>query len=126
MTKRTATDRARCESRGPLGDAIALEQTFDDTFLDAGVDRFVERVGVHVRKPRLDVEALRDRLDQEVAGRGIRREDSAAWRAAWDELWDAFWADPEHLPVATYTIDVTDPPWIAHLTVGSSWESAAY
>jgi hypothetical protein len=114
------------ESRGPLGDAIALEQTFDDTFLDASVDRFVERVGVNVRTPRLDVEALRDRLDHEVAGRGIRREDSAAWHAAWDELWDAFWADPEDLPVATYTVDVTDPKWIAHLTVGTRWESAAY
>jgi hypothetical protein len=114
------------QSRGPLGDAIALEQTFDDTVMDASADRFVERVGVNVRRPRLDVEALRDRLDQEVAGRGIRRDDSAAWRTAWDELWDAFWADPENLPVATYTVDVTDPRWIAHLTIGSTWESAAY
>jgi hypothetical protein len=50
------------KSRGPLGDAIVLDQTFDDAFMDANVDRFVERVAVNVQKPRLDVEALRDRF----------------------------------------------------------------
>ena len=114
------------EARGPLGEAIALEQTFDDAFLDANADRFVERVTVDVRTPPLDVEALRARLDREVGDLGIRREDRAAWSAAWDQRWDAFWDEPANLPVAMYTIDVTDPRWIAHLEVGSSWDSAAY
>jgi hypothetical protein len=114
------------KSRGPLGEAITLDQTFDDKFLDDSVDSFVERVVVDVQKPRLDVEKLRDRLDREVAARGIRLEDGEQWKDAWNELWDAFWDEPANLPVATYTIDVTDPQWIAHLAVGSAWESAAY
>ena len=112
--------------RGPLGGAIALDQTFDDAFMEANVDRFVESVVVNVQKPRLDVEQLRDRLDREVAERGIRHDDHDAWNTAWNELWDAFWDEATNLPVATYTIDVTDPQWIAHLDVGSTWESAAY
>ena len=114
------------KSRGPLGDAITLDQTFDDAFLDGNVDRFIERVAVNVQKPRLDEQQLRDRIDRDVAGRGIRRDDREAWSAAWNELWDAFWDDRGNLPMATYTIDVTDPQWIAHLQVGSTWESAAY
>jgi hypothetical protein len=114
------------KSRGPLGDAITLDQTFDDGFMDGNADRFVEHVAVDVQKPRLDVEQLRDRLDREVAERGIRRDDHEAWNTAWNELWDAFWDEPANLPVATYTIDVTDPQWTAHLDVGSTWESAAY
>jgi hypothetical protein len=114
------------KSRGPLGDAITLDQTFDDAFLDGNVDRFVERVTVNVQKPRLDEDQLRDRLDREVAGRGIRRDDQEAWNTAWNELWDAFWDERANLPVATYTIDVTDPKWLAHLNVGITWESAAY
>ena len=111
---------------GDGSDAITLDQTFDDTFMDGNVDRFIERLTVNVQKPRLDVEALRDRLDREVAARGIRRDDHEAWNTAWNELWDAFWDDATNLPVATYTIDVTDPQWIAHLDMGSTWESAAY
>jgi hypothetical protein len=115
------------EPTGPLGEAIALEQTFDDAFLDSNADRFIERVALgNVRNAPLDVEALRDRFDSEVAGGGVRRDDRAAWSAAWDARWDAFWTDPANLPAATYTIDVTDPRWIAHLDVASQWDSAAY
>jgi len=114
------------KSRGPLGDAITLDQTFDDAFIDANVDRFVESVAVDVQKPRLDVGALRDRLDREVTGLGLRPDDREAWSTAWNERWDAFWADSANLPVAIYAIDVTDPQWLAHLEVSDTWESAAY
>jgi hypothetical protein len=115
------------EVHGPLAEAIQLEQMFDDPFMDANVDRFIERVTVSgLRNAPLDVEALRARLDREVAARGVRREDRAAWTTAWEALWDAFWSDPAQQPSATYAIDVTDPRWIAHLHVGSQWESAAY
>jgi hypothetical protein len=115
------------EARGPLGEAVQLEQIFDDAFMDANVDRFIERVTVgSLRNAPLDVEALRARFDREVAARGIRREDRGAWSTAWEALWDAFWSDPAQQPSATYAIDVTDPRWIAHLDVGTHWESAAY
>lgn len=115
------------EARGPLGEAIQLEQMFDDAFLDANVGRFIDHVAVDsLRNAPLDVEALRARFDHEVAARGIRRDDRAAWNAAWEALWDGFWSDPVQRPSAAYTIDVTDPHWIAHLEVGTAWESAAY
>jgi len=88
-------------SRGPLGDAITLDQAFDDAFLDRNVDRFIERVTVNVQKPRLDVEQLRDRIDREVPDRGIQRDDREAWKKAWNELWNAFRDEPAGLPVAT-------------------------
>ena len=114
------------QSRGPLGDEVALEQTFDDAFLSRNVDRFIDRVTVRgVRNP-LDLEALHAELDRAVSGRGIRRTDHEAWHDAWQELWDGFWSDPARLPTATYEIDVTDPRWIAHLDRGQTWESAAY
>lgn len=115
------------EACGPLGEAVQLEQTFDGAFLDGIVDRFIERVAVRdVRNAPLDVEALRERIDRELSARGVRRDGGAAWSEAWQERWDAFWCDPARLPAATYEIDVTDPRWIAHLELGSQWESAAY
>jgi hypothetical protein len=116
----------KLKSRGPLGDAITLDQTFEDAFMDGVVDRFVERVAVDVQRPRLDVDHEGQRIDRELAERGIRREDGERWKEARADLWDAFWKNPDNLPVATYTIDVTDPLWTAHLEVGSTWESAAY
>lgn len=115
------------ESRGPLGDAIQLEQTHDDAFLDANVDRYIAHVQLgNLRNAPLDVEALRDDIDRQLTARGVRREDKPVWRDAWSEQWDAFWSDPNRLPTATYEIDVTDPRWIAHLERGSAWESAAF
>lgn len=112
---------------GPLGEAVSLEQTFDDAFLDAGVDRFIARVAVSdVRNAPLDVEALREDIDRELSARGVRRDDGAAWSGAWQDRWDAFWDDPARLPTATYEIEVTEPRWIAHLAPGDRWESAAY
>lgn len=90
------------------------------------VDRFIEHVTLgNVRNAPLDIEALHDKIDRELSAQKVRRDDRAAWRAAWDERWDAFWRDPAQLPSATYEIDVTDPRWIAHLDLGSRWESAA-
>jgi hypothetical protein len=112
---------------GPLGEAVQPEQIFDEAFLDGNVDRFIEHVTLrNVRNAPLDVEALHDKIERELSARKVRRDDRAAWRAAWDERWDAFWRDPAQLPTATYEIDVTDPRWIAHLGLGSHWESAAY
>jgi len=34
--------------------------------------------------------------------------------------------NPQQLPQADYSIEVTNPKWIAHLKEGSVWESAAY
>lgn len=115
------------ESRGPLGDAVSLEQLHDDAFLDASVDRFIARVQLgNLRNAPLDVEALRADIDRQLIARGVRREDRPVWRDAWSELWDAFWSDPARQPAATYDIEVTDPRWLAHLQPGSAWESAAF
>jgi len=115
------------ESRSPLGDAVTLEDTHDDAFLDANVDRYIARVQLgSVRNAPLDVEALRADIDRQLTARGVRREDKAVWHDAWTDLWDAFWSDPSRLPTATYEIDVTDPQWSAHLAPGSAWESAAF
>lgn len=115
------------QATGPLGEAVALKQTFDDAFLDAHVDRFIAHVTVSdVRNAPLDVEALRVDIDRELSARGVRRDDGAAWSNAWQDLWDAFWDDPARLPTATYELEVTEPRWIAHLAPGDRWESAAY
>lgn len=115
------------EACGPLGEAVDLEQIFDDAFLDGNVDRFIERVTLGgVRNAPLDVEAVRNEIDRTLSARGVRRDDGAAWSAAWQERWNAFWRDPARLPTATYEIDVADPRWIAHLELGRRWLSAAY
>jgi hypothetical protein len=115
------------QATGPLGEAMSLEQVFDDAFLAARVDRFIARAAVSdVRNAPLDVEALREGIDRELSARGVRRDDGAAWSDAWQDLWDAFWDDPARLPTATYEIEVTEPRWIAHLAPGVRWESAAY
>lgn len=114
------------QSRGPLGEAVLLDQTFNDAFMAAHVDQYVEQVAAEVHKPRLDPAALSARIDQEVADRGVRREAPEAFAAAREARWKAFWAEPANLPHATYTIDVTDPRWLAHLSVGQAWDSAAY
>lgn len=115
------------EATGPLGEAVSLDQVFDDAFLTAHVDCFIAHVAVtDVRNAPLDVAALHDEIDRELSARGVRRDDGAAWSDAWQDRWDAFWDDPARLPAATYDIEATDPRWIAHLAPDDRWESAAY
>jgi hypothetical protein len=112
--------------RGPLGEALSLEQTFEAAYMDAHVDRFVRKVEVsEVDGPPLDLDTARAQVDREVSARGIGREDPA-WQAAWDAAWREQWSDVTRLPAATYRIEVTDPRWLEHLAPGQVWESAAY
>jgi hypothetical protein len=113
-------------SRGPLSGAIVLDQTFDDAFMDANAGRFIARVSVEVHRPPIALAAITARIDREVTDLGVRRDDHAVWAARWDERWKAFWAEPANLPLAAYTIDATDPRWLAHLAADQTWESAAY
>ena len=114
------------EIRGPLGEAISLEQTFDAAYLAAHVDRFVREVELRdVSGPPLDLDAARAQVDREVASAGFVRGGSG-WDAAWDKAWGALWRDAARLPTAIYRIEVTDPRWLEHLAPGQAWESAAY
>ena len=112
--------------RGPLGEAISLEQTFDAAYMDAHVDRFVRKVEVSdVSGPPLDLDAARAQVDREVASMGLGRGEPG-WEDAWEETWRELWCDVTKLPAATYRIEVTDPRWLEHLAPGQVWESAAY
>jgi hypothetical protein len=114
-------------ARGPLGEEIHLDQTFDDRFLDQNVDRFIVALEVtDARNGPVDEQAVRASIDRELLDLGVRRDDREAWDNAWSEHWTDFWNDPLRTPTATYKIEVTDPRWIAHLKVGQRWDSAAY
>ncbi|XXY47652.1 hypothetical protein WME91_47375 [Sorangium sp. So ce269] len=111
------------EARGPLGEAIALDHTFDEAYMATHVDRFIEHVEIHgASGPPLDLQSARAQVDRDLLSRGIRRDDETAW----NDAWQTFWRDGERLPAATYRITVTEPRWIRHLAVGQTWESAAY
>jgi hypothetical protein len=112
--------------RGPLGEAISLEHTFDAAYMAEHADRFVRTVEVRdVSGPPLDLDAARAQVDREVARAGISP-GAPGWDAAWERAWREFWRDAARLPAATYRIEVTDPRWIEHLAPGQAWESAAY
>jgi hypothetical protein len=114
------------EIRGPLGEAISLEQTFDAAFMAANADRFVRGVEVRdVSGPPLDLDAARAQVDREVASTGIGP-GQPGWDAAWEKAWRELWRDAARLPAATYRIEVTEPRWLEHLAPGQAWESAAY
>lgn len=115
------------ETRGPLGEVVALERLSDDDFLEENVDRYVSQVVIEdIRNAPFEVDELRSRIDRQLIASGLAPDDQTSWNAAWNARWQAFWEDHEGLPTATYKIDVTDPRWIAHLERGSRWESAAY
>jgi hypothetical protein len=112
--------------RGPLGEAISLEQTFDAAHMAANVDRFIRTVEVRdVSGPPLDLDAARAQVDREVASAGVAP-GGPAWGAAWERAWGELWRDAARLPSAIYRIEVTDPRWLDHLAPGQAWESAAY
>jgi len=114
------------ESRGPLGDALSLDQTLDAAYMKAHADRFVQRVEVFdVSGPPLDFDTAHAQVDREVSAMGIDREEPA-WEATWETAWNEVWRDVTRLPAATYRIEVTDPRWLEHLAPGQTWESTAY
>jgi hypothetical protein len=85
--------------------------------------------------------ARRSAFGQEVAGRDSTDE---VWNRAnvqrfiscvgivdryhWDEEWydDEAETPEEDLPQATFLISVTEPRWLAHITLGMEWDSTAY
>lgn len=112
--------------RGPLGEAISLEQTSNAAYMAAHADRFIRRVEVRdVSGPPLDLDAARARIDREVASAGIAP-GGPGWDDAWEKSWRELWHDAARLPAAIYRIEVTDPRWLEHLAPGQVWESAAY
>jgi hypothetical protein len=42
------------------------------------------------------------------------------------EEFDKYWEDEDGLPQAVLLIKVTDPRWIAHLSIGMVWETSAF
>jgi hypothetical protein len=93
---------------GPIGDAVTVDQICDESWVDAHTARFVERVrqlAVHNDPP-----------PPESWGR---------LRSFYYER-DGRWADEDLLTRADYDVWVTDPGWLAHLTVGQAWGTTSY
>lgn len=113
--------------RGPLGRALSVDEVSDRAFLARNVGRFVLSAAVVGRRNApLDLEKTRRSIDDELLARGLRPEDERAWKSAWEDEWIKFWSRTELLPSATYDIEVTHADWLAHLSPGQRWESAAF
>lgn len=112
---------------GPLAEAISPEQIEDDDWLTDNAQDYIASVTLSdVQREPYDEDATQELIDEQVRAQGISQDNQSEWKRAWNSAWEAFWKDPSNLPVATYTIKVTDPRWISHLKLEQSWDSAAY
>ncbi|MFN8286723.1 MAG: pentapeptide repeat-containing protein [Chitinophagales bacterium] len=109
-----------------LGEQIPHDRSYQPHDLEERVKEFIVKTTIYETQncPFDEYEAHR-RTDEEVVALGFTK-DSQEWENAWQDKWRDFWSNPNNLPSAKYRIWVTDPKWIAHLTVGQSFDSAAY
>lgn len=120
------SDAGRNISRCPLGDAIAFDKSYAPNDVEERVDEFVRRVVIYeTHNVPWDEAAAHEQVDHEVLAHGIGR-DSDQWTDAWHRHWGRYWEDKNSLPWAVYRIWVTDPKWLQHLSIGMTFESAAF
>lgn len=111
----------------PLGAEIGPERYGDDAFMRQNADKFIASVSLsEIKNSPFDEEALKERINAQLREKGLKAEDGETWQKAFDQAWNNFWRSPSEIPSAAYTIHVTDARWIAHLSKGMDWNTAAY
>ncbi|GAA3618782.1 hypothetical protein GCM10022419_125370 [Nonomuraea rosea] len=97
----------RFEDGGPLGEHVSLDEILDEDWVDGNTWRFIERYEAVTSKnvpfTKTDIANLPTRH------------------------YDLHWFTDEELLVQTdYDVWVTDPRWLAHLSVGQNWTTTSY
>jgi hypothetical protein len=73
-----------------------------------------------------DEDTARRDVEAELRAKGLDPRDQEAWMSAFHEAWRELWNDPDRVPSATLTIRLADPSWLAGLSPGTEWDTAAY
>lgn len=94
----------------PLGDAVTLDQILDEDWVDAETWRFVE--SAEVRASRND--PLTPRAWAELPRPFPRHQGEGCF------------ADEDRMVHGDVDVRVTDARWLAHLNLGTCWETASY
>ncbi|MEU8150947.1 hypothetical protein [Nonomuraea sp. NPDC048901] len=95
------------EDAGPLGEQVSLDEILDDDWVDGNTWRFIERYEAVMSK---NVSFTKT----DIANLPTRR-------------YDLHWFTDEELLVQTdYDVWVTDPRWLAHLSLGQHWTTTSY
>ncbi|TMR88878.1 lactonase family protein [Nonomuraea basaltis] len=97
----------RFEDGGPLGEQVSLDEILDEDWVDGNTWRFIERFEAVMSKnvpfTKTDIANLPSRS------------------------YDLEWFTDEELLVQTdYDVWVTDPRWLAHLSLGQNWTTTSY
>lgn len=119
-------DKWQRRATSPLGEQFPIDRYWDAEVVAQRQDEFIESVRIYrqVNAP-FNEKAAHAAVDRKVLEKGIER-DGDDWEDEWTSEWNAWWAADDGPPIATYRIVVTDPRWLAHLTLGQSFDSAAY
>jgi hypothetical protein len=120
-------DQFRSIAAGELAETISPAEIEDDNWLTNNVQNYIVSVTLSdVKRVPFDEEVTQELINQQVQTQGISPTNKSEWQRAWNSCWEAFWQDTSNLPVATYTVIVTDAKWLSHLTLNQRWDSAAY
>ena len=119
-------DEYKREPACSLGRAIEHDKSYQPFDVAPRVHEFVKSLVVYeVMRIPFDEDDAHAKVDEEVLAMGVEK-DSKEWEDEWHEKWRDFWDDKNNMPLAKYRINVTDPKWIEHLTVGQSFDTASY
>jgi hypothetical protein len=111
---------------GPLGSAIDDDTIDDDGWLAAHGDEFIKSIELdRVVNGDVTRETSRAKIEQGLISEG-RQRGNPDWEELVLERMKQFWSEPKNLPSAIYIIRATNEKWLAHLTPGQRWSSAAY
>lgn len=88
---------------GPLGAEVSVKQFLDESWIDANTQRFVKRV---------------TRLS-------LRNDPPAAGKKPPTFVYESF-EDEDILTQGDFEVEVTDERWLAHLSVGLTWQTTSY
>lgn len=89
--------------------------------------RVVEAVTVRERRNLpFDEEAAKRLIEEDLKARGVDPADAAVWQNAFMESWGALWRDPDRVPSAVLEVRLDDTSWLAGVSPGLEWDTAAY
>lgn len=119
-------DKYNYVANSPLAEQIPHDKSYQPYDVAPRVAEFIRKVVVYETRncPFDEFEAHR-KTDEQVLAMGINKDDEA-WENVWQDKWRAYWGNPDSLPNGFYRIWVTGPEWIQHLSIGQTFDSAAY
>ena len=109
----------------PLGEEFRFDKSYLPSDLSGVYCKYIKDIKISSAKNLRNEDAIFSNILEELEKRGISDTDKE-WDVEYETAYQEYFQNENHIPIAEYKIVVTDSKWIAHLSSGDSFSSAAF